>query len=182
MLAQSRDWFEIRSMADLSAAQWEYVRPFVERDQQLRQRPDGRGGRWGDARRILNGVLWILRTGAPWQDLPSRYGAYQSCHRRFQQWQQSGVLDGILWALCEDLMARGKLDLSEGFVDASFSGAKRGAIALVQRAAAKGARSWQSRTATVFLSPSGLRVLHRMSQRWSKTRSHNDISQPCRSG
>jgi transposase len=113
-------------MADLSEAQWEYVRPFVERDQELRQRPDGRGGRWGDARRMLNGVLWILRTGAPWQDLPSRYGAYQSCHRRFQQWQQSGVLDGILWALCEDLVARGKLDLSESFVDASFSGAKRG--------------------------------------------------------
>jgi transposase len=166
-------------MADLNDAQWEYVRPFVEWDQELRQRPDGRGGRWSDARRILNGVLWILRTGAPWQDLPSRYGAYQTCHRRFQQWQRSGVLDGILWALCEDLLARGALGLEETFVDASFAGAKRGAIALVQRAAAKGARSWQSRTAMVFLSPSGLQALHRMSQPWSKTHSHNDILPPC---
>jgi transposase len=166
-------------MADLNDAQWEYVRPFVEWDQALRQRPDGRGGRWGDARRVLNGVLWILRTGAPWQDLPPRYGSYQTCHRRFQQWQRSGVLDGILWALCEDLLARGELGLEEAFVDASFAGAKRGAIALVQRAAAKGARSWQSRTAMVFLSPCGLRALRRMNQRWSKIRSHNDISPPC---
>jgi len=165
-------------MADLNDAQWEYVSPFVEWDQELRQRLDGRGGRWGDARRMLNGVLWILRTGAPWQDLPPRYGPYQSAHRRFQQWQRSGVLDGILWALCEDLLARGELGLEEAFVDATFAGAKRGAIALVQHAAAKGARSWQSRTATVFLSPSGLQALHRMSPRWSKAHLHNDISPP----
>jgi transposase len=44
---------------------------------------------------MLNGVLWILRTGVPWQDLPPRYGSYQSSHRRFQQWQRSGALDGI---------------------------------------------------------------------------------------
>jgi transposase len=91
-------------------------------------------------RRALNGVLWILRTGSPWQDLPSRYGSYQTCHRRFQHWVQSGVLDGILWALCEDLLARGKLGLEESLVDATFIGAKRGATALVHRAAAKGAR------------------------------------------
>src|SRR3974390_177146 len=165
-------------MGDLNDAQWAYVSPFVEWDPELRQRLDGRGGRGGDARRMLNGVLWILRTGAPWQDLPPRYGPYQSAHRRFQQWQRSGVLDGILWALCEDLLARGELGLEEAFVDASFAGAKRGAIALVQHAAAKGARSWQSRTATVFLSPSGLQALHRMSPRWSKAHLHKDISPP----
>ena len=152
-------------MADLSDVQWEYVRAFIERDQQQRQRRDGRGGRWCDARPVLNGVLWILRTGAPWQDLPARYGSYQTCHRRFQQWQRSGVLDGLLWALCEDLLARGELGLDETFIDASFIGAKKGAIALVQRAAAKGARSWQSQTAMVFLSPSGLQALRRMSSR-----------------
>lgn len=169
-------------MADLNDAQWEYVRPFVEWDQEHRQRPDGGGGRWGDARRMLNGVLWILRTGAPWQDLPPRYGPYQSAHRRFQQWQRSGALDGILWALCEDLLARGELGLEEAFVDATFAGAKRGAIKLVQHAAAKGPRSWQSRTAMVFLSPSGLQALHRMSPRWSKARSHSDIPLRCRNG
>jgi transposase len=157
-------------MADLTDGQWEYIRLLVKWEQEQRQRPDGRGGRWSDARRVLNGVLWILRTGAPWQDLPPRYGPSSTCHRRFQQWVQSGVLEGILWALCEDLLARGELGLEESFVDASFIGAKRGAIALVRRAAAKGARSWQSRTAMVFLSPSGLQALRRMSPPWSKTR------------
>jgi transposase len=162
---------QLKGMADLTDAQWEYVRPFVKWDEQQRQRPDGRGGRWSEPRRVLNGVLWILRTGAPWQDLPPRYGPYQTAHRRFQQWREAGVLDGILWALCEDLLARGRLGLDETFIDASFIGAKKGAIALVQRAAAKGARSWQSRTAMVFLSPCGLQALRHMRQNWWKTRS-----------
>src|ERR1035437_4920638 len=53
-------------MADLTDAQWEYLRLFVKWEQEQRQRPEGRGGRWSDGRRVLNGVLWILRTGAPW--------------------------------------------------------------------------------------------------------------------
>lgn len=162
---------QIKGMADLADVQWEYVKPFVVWEQEQRQREDGRGGRWSDARQVLNGVLWILRTGAPWKDLPARYGPYQTAHRRFQQWRESGVLDAILWALCEDLLARGQLGLEETFIDASFIGAKRGAIALVQHAAAKGARSWQSRTAMVFLSPCGLQALRHMSRNWSKTRS-----------
>jgi transposase len=73
---------------------------------------------------VLNGVLWVLRTGAPWHDLP-RYPPYQTCHRRFQQWQRSGRLLRVLQRLAEDLRDRGKLDLSEAFIDASFSSAKR---------------------------------------------------------
>jgi transposase len=177
MLALRAKLKQIRDMADLTDTQWEHLKPLVEWNQ--KRRPDGRGRPWSDARRALNGVLWILRTGAPWQDLPPRYGPYQTCHRRFQRWQQEGVLDGILWALCEDLLARGELGLEETFIDASFAGAKKGAIALVQHAAAKGARSWQSRTAMVFLSPSGLQALRRMSPHWSKPRSPNATSQPC---
>lgn len=159
---------QMKGMADLSDAQWEYVRPFVEWEQQQRQRPDRRGGRWSDARRVLDGVLWILRTGAAWHDLPERYGSYQTCHRRFQYWQRGGVLDGILWALAEDLLARGQLGLEETFIDASFMGAKKGAMELVARSSAKGPSSWQSRTAMVFLSPCGLRALRRMSRSSSR--------------
>lgn len=54
-------------MADLLEGQWEYARPFLE------VRAGRAWGPWGDARRVLNGVLWILRTGTPWKDLPSRY-------------------------------------------------------------------------------------------------------------
>ena len=80
----------------------------------------------GATRAVVNGALWILRTGAPWHDLPNRYPPYQTCHRRFQHWQRSGVLLQLLQKLAEDLRDRGKLDLSEAFVDASFSSAKKG--------------------------------------------------------
>src|SRR5262249_23116690 len=56
--------------------------------------------------------LWVQRTGAPWHDLPSRYPAYQTCHRRFQAWQRSGRFLRVLQRLAEDLQDRGKLDLS----------------------------------------------------------------------
>jgi transposase len=130
------------------------------------------------------GVVWILRTGAQWSELPrDKFPPYQTCHRRFQPWVRAGRLVQVLQRLAEDLLARGQLDLGETFIDASFSGAKKGAVLLVQHAAAKGARSWQSRTAMVFLSPWGLQALRLMKPssskpRWSngsheKTRAHN---------
>lgn len=149
-------------MADLSDVQWERIRPLVEFTE--RRRADNRGRPWRQARQVQNGMLWVLRTAAPWHDLPERYGPYQTCHRRFQSWQSAGVLDGILWALAEDLLARGQLGLEEAFIDASFMGAKKGAMALVERSSAKGPSSLQLQTAMVFLSPSGLRALRRMSK------------------
>jgi transposase len=86
---------------------------------------------------VLNGVLWILHTGAQWRELPSKYPPYQTCHRRFQQWQRSGLLDGVLARLAEDLRDRGKIDWSETFINASFSWAKKGALLSAQLAAAK---------------------------------------------
>jgi len=80
--------------------------------------------------------------------------------------------------LAEDLLARGQLDLAETFIDASFSGAKKGAVLLVQHAAAKGARSWQSRTAMVFLSPWGLQALRLMKPSSSKPRLRNGSHEP----
>jgi hypothetical protein len=94
--------------------------------------------------------------------MPGKFPPYQTCHRRFQGWVRRGVLIKVLRTLAEDLQARGDLDLAETFIDASFTGAKKGAVLLVQHAAAKGPRSWQSRTAMVFLSPWGLQALRHM--------------------
>jgi transposase len=65
---------------DLTDRQWTIIEPLFEE----KRRPDGRGRPWRDARAVLNGVLRVLRTGAPWHDLPDRYPPYQTCHRRFQ--------------------------------------------------------------------------------------------------
>jgi hypothetical protein len=70
----------------------------------------------------------------------------------------------LLQRLAEDLRARGKIDLSEAFVDATFAGAKKGALLLALHDAEKEARSWRSATAMVFLSPSTWPVLRRMSR------------------
>src|SRR5262245_32241234 len=84
---------------DLTDAQWAVLEPTFR----PRRRPDGRGRPWTDPRAVMNGVLWVLRTGAPWHDLPSRYPPYQTCHRRFQLWQRSGRLNRLLQRLAEDL-------------------------------------------------------------------------------
>jgi transposase len=146
---------------DLTDEQWEAIRehvPGVERE-----RTTAKGGRpWRDPRDVLNAILWILRTGAPWADLLSRYPPYTTCHRRFQKWVKTRVLDRILEALARDLRERGKLDLSEAFIDGSHAGAKKGALLLEKLDAAKRPRSWQFQTAMAFLSPSGLRVVSAM--------------------
>jgi transposase len=77
---------------DLQDQQWEIVRGHLpERD--VGQGRPGRPRR--DAREVLNGILWILRTGAQWVDLPSRYPPYQTCHRRYQEWVDEGVFENV---------------------------------------------------------------------------------------
>ena len=144
---------------ELTDVQWEVLKPLV-----VPKAPSQRRGRpWADTRSVLEGVLWILRTGAQWAELPrDKFPPYQTCHRRFQQWVHEGTLVKVLQALAEDLLARGQLDLAETFLDATFAGAKKGAVQLVQHAAAKGPRSWQLRSAMVFLSPPGWEALRPM--------------------
>ncbi len=159
---------------DLTDAQWAILKPSV-------QPKPSRGRPWRDARAVLNGILWILRTGAPWHDLPDRYPPYQTCHRRFQQWQRDGTLTRLLQALAEDLRDRGKLDLSETFIDASFSSAKKGALLSARLAAEKAAKSWRLPTAMVFLSPAASPALRRMKRSSSERPSINDSSPNSRS-
>jgi transposase len=105
---------------DLTDEQWAVVSP------QLPQRTSKRGRPRRDDRDILNGILWILRTGAQWADLPERYPPYQTCHRRFQEWVQNGTFERILRTLVHDLQERGELDLTECFIDGTFVIAKKG--------------------------------------------------------
>ena len=66
----------------------------------------GRRGQWGgvahDNRRFLNAVLWILRTGAPWRDLPPDYGDRKNTHRRFCRWRDKGIREGLPEQLMEE--------------------------------------------------------------------------------
>ena len=55
-----------------------------------------------DNRVFLNGVLWIFKTGAPWRDLPERYGDWNNVHRRFSRWSKAGIFDKIIQVLTEE--------------------------------------------------------------------------------
>ncbi|MEG6549731.1 IS5 family transposase [Desulfocurvibacter africanus] len=107
----------------LTDEQWAILEPLIPVP---KRRPDGRGRPWKPNREVLAGILWILRTGAAWQHLPSHFPPYQTCHRRFQKWVREGVMRSILETLARDLEERGQIDLSECFIDGTFVVAKKG--------------------------------------------------------
>jgi transposase len=73
---------------DLSDFEWSVIEPVL---------PNGRPGpRRKDDRRVLNGIFWVLRTGAPWRDLPERYGPYTTAYNRFNRWRKAGVWDRLM--------------------------------------------------------------------------------------
>jgi transposase len=74
---------------ELTDRAWAQLAPLLPRNQR-------RGGRWCDHRRVINGILWKLRTGAPWRDLPERYGPWQTCYDRFIRWRRDGTWDRLL--------------------------------------------------------------------------------------
>jgi transposase len=97
---------------ELTDQQWELIAPLFPANRR-------RGGQWRDHRSVLNGVFWRLNTGAPWRDLPPRYGPWQTVHARFSALRQSGLLDRILQALQLRLDQRGLLDYDLWCVDGS---------------------------------------------------------------
>src|SRR5437016_2122898 len=96
---------------DTSDAQWRLIGPLLPKQK--------RGGRWNDHRLMFDGILWVLRTGAPWRDLPERYGAWGSVYHRFNRWKKDGTLDRILKALRIRLDKEGYIDWDLWCVDGS---------------------------------------------------------------
>ena len=162
---------------ELTDAQWEIIAGLLPKG---KSGPGRKGRPQRNNREVLEGILWILRTGARWKDLPSEFPSYQTCHRRFSGWVDDGTFERVLKTLAEDLVRRGRLDLSETFIDGSFASAKKGAVTLVRQSAAKGPRSWQLRSALVFLSPSGQQALRRMKSHSSRKRSIPASPKPSR--
>jgi transposase len=143
----------------LTNEQWQRIAKFIPKPKAL----PGKSGRPPqDIRDVLNGILWILRTGAQWSELPRRYPPKSTCHRYFQQWNKSGVFVKILTELAQDLKNRGGIDISEGFIDGTFAPAKKGAMVWAKPKGAKEPRLWALRTLSVFLSPSAQAVPARM--------------------
>ena len=133
------------------------------------RRSDGRGRPWRDARAVRHGLLWLLPTGTPWQDLPPRAPPDPTCHRRFQPWGRSGVRARLLRALATALAERGGIALSECVLAGTLGVAKQGGTAWDRPRGAKGRRAWQGQTVLVCLAPPPWRVLlRRRAPVWSQ--------------
>lgn len=136
-----------RSGPLLTEHQWKKIEPLLPR---LPKNP--RGGRpWADNRRVLEGILWILRSGAPWKNLPEQYPHPSTCWRRLRDWEEQGVWLNIWRAFLGELNERQQLKWSESFLDGSFAPAKKGALESGKPSGARGRSGWWWLTARVFL-------------------------------
>jgi transposase len=88
---------------DVTHTPWERLQPLLPPQQPTTGRPAV------DQRRMLNGSLWILRTGAPWRDLPDRDGPWRTVASRFYRWQQAGIWSQLLAAVHAPADAEGQI-------------------------------------------------------------------------
>ena len=79
------------SRYDLTDFEWRMIEPLLPNK--------SRGVPRVDDRRVLNGIFWVLRSGAPWCDLPERYGPRTTCYNRFSRWRKAGVWDRLMDAI-----------------------------------------------------------------------------------
>ena len=86
-----------------------------------------RGGQWNDHRTTLDGIFWLLHTGAQWREVPERYGKWKSVYDRFRRWRKDGMIDLILERLHLRLDEAGRLDHDLWCVDATSIRASRAA-------------------------------------------------------
>jgi transposase len=112
---------------DLTNAQWERLQPLLPPQKAKTGRPAV------DHRRILNGIFWILRTGAPWRDLPARYGPWRTVASRFYRWQRAGLWQSLFDAVKQQAEASGQLNWDLHYIDSTMirahqhaAGAKKG--------------------------------------------------------
>jgi transposase len=112
----------------LSDEQWARLRPLLPPPPRSRGRPRR------DDRTVVEGILWRLATGAPWRDLPARFGPWRTVYSRFRRWQQAGVWERVLATLQAEADATGDLDWARHFLDGTTvrahqhaAGAQKGA-------------------------------------------------------
>jgi transposase len=86
-----------------------------------------RGGQWNDHRTTLNGMFWILHTGAQWREMPERYGKWKSAYDRFNRWRKNGTIDKILQRLQVRLDKDGRIDWDLWCIDGTNVRASRSA-------------------------------------------------------
>lgn len=118
----------------LSDSQWKLIADLFENPE-----PSPQGGRPRvAARACLEGILWVLKTGGRWQDLPTHYPSPATCWRRHRDWTEAGLIVKAWARLVQLLDKRGKIDWSQAMGDGTFSPAKKGVSTSARPRKAKG--------------------------------------------
>jgi len=108
-------------MRKLSDRQWRILEPLLPKQN------FSRGGKpRADDKKTVEGIMWVLTTGAQWNELPLKYGAYTTCWRRFRQWKQQGVWKNIWQKLLIMLDKQDKITWDIAYIDGTFASAKKG--------------------------------------------------------
>jgi len=108
-------------MRKLSDKQWNILQPLLPRQD------FSKGGKPRvDDKKTVEGILWILTTGAQWSELPAKYGSSVTCWRRFTQWKKQGVWKSIWQKLLVILDKQDKLTWEIAYLDGTFASAKKG--------------------------------------------------------
>ena len=137
-----------RPRTQLTDERWAKIEPLLPKFKRSRK-----GGRKPvDNRRILEGILWVLRSGARWQDLPDEFPSPSTCWRRLHDWEEQDVWLDIWRAFLSELDEKGQLDWAETFADGSFAPAKKGAPVSERPNAERVRSGWWWSTAKVYLS------------------------------
>jgi transposase len=113
---------------ELTDEQWALVEPHVPKSKARTGRPPS------DARLMLNGIFWVLATGAPWRDLPERFGPWQTVYDHFWRWRKRGVFAAVIEALQVKLDNKGYIDWDLWCVDGSNVRAARAAAGADKKA------------------------------------------------
>lgn len=128
----------------LSERQWEKIEPLLPR-----LKSNGRP--WKNNREVLEGILWILRTGARWKDLPEKYPSPSTCWRRLKMWEEKDIWLKIWRTFIKELEKKKRIQWGECFMDGSFVPSKKGALKSATAGTVRARSSWWWQTAKVFL-------------------------------
>ncbi len=156
-----------QQQTELTDKQWAKIAPLIP---EPKRSPDG-GPRPIANRPCFEGILWVLRRGARWKDLPKgRFPSASTCWRRLHDWEQAGIWLKVWRAFLAELDEKGRLKWNETFADGTFSPAKKGAHASARPNAERVRSLWWWQTARVFLWECPLPRPHQMKSYSSKPR------------
>ena len=114
---------------DVTEQEWAILEPLLPKSEATTGRPPK------DSRQMLNGMMWNLSTGAPWRDLPDRFGPWQTVYGYFKTWRATGVFDSILDALHLQLDKDGKIDWELWCIDGTSIRGSRAAAGAEKKVA-----------------------------------------------